>query len=773
MARTSKRKSSEEKIDESGAVSERKVKTSDAETSKKRTAAKTAPKLRGQEENEIFALDIGTRNLVGIIGHTEENRFCVDHAVSVPHTQRAMIDGQIEDIPEVARIAKIVKSKLEEQSGIKLSRVSIAAAGRALKTHRLEHSFDIEDKDAITEDEVKTYELETALKAQDALDESTADSGVSFYCVGHTVIQYLLDDYKIRSLVGHKGKKITIELIAAFLPSSVVESLYSVMDMNGLEVSSLTLEPIAAMNIIIPPEVRLINVALVDIGAGTSDIAVSQNGSIVAYAMSTVAGDEITEEIIKKYIVDFNTAEEMKLSSDKEQIVYNDILGFEHTVASGEFFEDLYPAVEQLASNIAENIILANGQAPAAVFLVGGGSLIPGLAKFVAEKLNVPENRVAVGSKNVIKHVSFGKTQIGGPEYVTPIGIGVTATHNKGYDFSVVTLNEKKLRIFDTRTLRVLDLLMTAGYKSSQVIGRSGRNLTFTLNGEKQFLKGKLATAAEVALNGAPASLESSVKQGDVIVFKPAESGINAEASLSDIAGDVSPRYVSIDGVKYQFGIIARVNEKQVGEDYRIQNLDRVTVSEIETLGDLMQSLPFDTSVLDFYKAGKLLAIDYYLRDNDDIVTSNKSEDKKSSGSNLAKEFAKPEKQPYRGGLLFDADDFSSSEQSEEKLSADYAVPDETETVSESVAPTSREPEPQNEPVHEDFYVTLNGKRIGLAPNPKNRPHEFIELMALADIDSDNPPPSGNMILTLNGKNVSFMDILHNGDTAVVRWADE
>ena len=122
-------------------------------------------------------------------------------------------------------------------------------------------------------------------------------------------------------MLGHKGKKASVELIAAFLPSLVVESLYTVTDMNGLEVASLTLEPIAAMNVIIPPEVRLINIALVDIGAGTTDIAISQQGSIVAYAMATIAGDEITEEIIQKYLVDFETAEQIKVNSYKEQIV--------------------------------------------------------------------------------------------------------------------------------------------------------------------------------------------------------------------------------------------------------------------------------------------------------------------------------------------------------------------------------------------------------------------------------------------------------------------
>ncbi|MCM1578822.1 MAG: ATPase, partial [Ruminococcus sp.] len=250
---------------------------------------KRLPRAR-QSEDDIFALDIGTRNVVGIIGHMEDGVFCVDCNVSEPHKRRAMLDGQIEDIGETARVVRRVKEKLEDKSGMTLSKVSIAAAGRALVTKRSFIEKNIEGNENISEEVLRSLELEAVALAQEELDKENRESGMNFYCVGHTVIRYTLDDYPIKSLLGHKGNHATVELIAAFLPGLVVESLYTVMDMCGLEVYSLTLEPIAAMNVIIPPEVRLINIALVDIGAGTTDIAISQNGSIVAYAMATIAG---------------------------------------------------------------------------------------------------------------------------------------------------------------------------------------------------------------------------------------------------------------------------------------------------------------------------------------------------------------------------------------------------------------------------------------------------------------------------------------------------
>ncbi len=800
-----------------------------AKTATKKKDAVSKPKARMQTDDEIFALDIGTRTVVGVLGHMDKETkvYHVDSSVTVPHTQRAMIDGQIEDIEEVARIVKLVKSELEKKNNIKLNKVAIAAAGRALKTRRAELEFDITDKDAMTEEMIKSFEVDTVLEAQKKLDEDVKNDSLIFYCVGHTVINYTLDDYQIKTLLGHRGKSVKIDLIAAFLPNIVVESLYSVMDLSGLEVTSMTLEPIAAMNVIIPPEVRLINVALVDIGAGTSDIAIAQNGSIVAYAMSTVAGDEITEEIIRTYLVDFQTAEEMKLCSKAESFSYVDILGFEHEIDTKDFYESLFPVMGKLADNICENMIAANGKAPAAVFLVGGGSLIPNLSKVVAEKLELPENRVAVGGNQKLKYIDHGNTNTSGPEFVTPIGIGVTATVNKGYDFSVVTVNDKKMRIFDTRTVTLIDLLVLAGYKTTQIIGRSGRSLTFTLNGEKQSMKGEMSSPAEILLNGNPAPIDTAVNQGDIVKFIPAKSGMNAECKLSDLAGDVSERFVTVDDVKYNFGIVATVNGKIMTGDYQIQNFDNVAVSEIDTLGDLMLVLPFDTDAVSFYVGGKLVGIDYYLKDNDDIFVGEKVKDGRSKAGSLAKAIADREEAAKRTEIPSVIDEpVQLDEELQKELrefmaeNPDFIFPDamkaaadnavsnnssyytNTETVTDKVIEEkiadvnniSNDIEDEveiaemsdvsddivNTPVSEatasnnngEFYVTLNNKYTVLEKRSAENIHEFIELIGIADIDIDNPPPSGNMILLLNGEEASFMSPLKCGDTAVIKWAD-
>lgn len=707
----------------SGAADEVKTKR----PAKKKPATKKEQQKRRQCADDIFALDIGTRTVVGTVAKADGDVYRIQAAVSRPHSRRAMIDGQIEEIDEVARIVRGVKEELEAQTGIRLKNVAIAAAGRALKTRRTTREFDVDGMKIITEELVRSLELETIAAAQEELDTEQENDGVTFHCVGHSVVTYTLDGYAIKSLVSHRGKRASVEIIAAFLPNAVVESLYAVMDLNKLTVSSLTLEPIAAMNVVIPPEVRLINIALVDIGAGTSDIALSKGGAIVAYAMATTAGDEITEDIITKYLVDFDTAEEIKLSAMSETIEFTDILGIEHTVSGKELCGDLFPSVERLADTIVEHILDVNGgAAPQAIFLVGGGSLISELPRLVAEKLSIPETRVAVGGQVYKKGIDVGDTMLKGPEFVTPIGIGITSTLRKGFDFSTVSVNGRRIRVLDSRSLTVLDLLMKAGFKTNQIIGRSGRGLNFTLNGEKQSFKGEISTPASLTLNGQPASVDAPVKQGDSIEIIPAKSGISASVTVSDIAGEVSDAAVKLDGTEYPCGTRVTADGRPVGGSYRIQNGDDIAVTSVTTLGRLLSELDIDGSESLFFKGENKIGTEYLLRDGDEI----RSERKPPSVQ------AAPSKRVFS-------------------------------------QPPQSTPAAQPEEKKAGIRVILNTKYITLEPHENGEPNQFIELMALAEVDTANLPPSGQMVLTLNGKEADFFDELNEGDRIVIRWADK
>ncbi len=735
--------------------------------------AKKEKKSMVSQDNYIFALDIGTRTVVGVIGEYIDEKFFLKDYISIPHPKRAMVDGQVEDIKQVAKIVAQVKEQLEANNGIRLTQVAIAAAGRALRTMHTTMEFDISEKDYITEDMVKSMEVETIQKAKTELDESSK-SRSSFYCVGHSVVTYKLDDYKMMSLEGHKGNSAEVDLIAAFLPSAVVEGLYAVMDMNDLEVTSLTLEPIAAMNVIVPPEVRLINIALVDIGAGTSDIAVAKNGSVYAYAMATVAGDEITEEIIRTYLVDFNTAEQMKQSctdGGKEEIEFRDILGIPHKCKASEIYEKITPSVESLAETICNAILEVNNGSPAAVFLVGGGCLIDGLPALVAQKLGLDEARVAIGGGDFLKNVDENGAKLGA-EFVTPVGIAVTSVLEQGYDFSVIPVNDKKVRAFDTKRLTVFDVLTLAGYKSSDIMGRSGRNLIYTLNGKRTVLKGGNFTAAEVYVNDKPASVVSPITQGDRIRFVPAKSGENATATLVGIINysNNTSGTVTFGGQQHKLGITVTVNGEPKEKSYEIRPMDNIETGGIITLGDLIDSLEIELTGVEYYVNGipadesRTLAdgdvISCYGGNSDDFLVEEKEEPAPA---------AVPEPAPaYNPAPAFTPAPAAAPAFTPPPVPAFSAAP--SFAAAPAPAPTPAADamsvlaqKMQNESAG-GTRVELNGRMVTL---PENTSHMLLDL--LNHIDIDITAPNTELILEINGQTANFSSPLKDGDRATIR----
>ena len=243
-----------------------------------------------------------------------------------------MIDGQIHNILSVANLITEIKEILEKKNG-PLKRVSVAAAGRALKTSEGTMAVDISEKSLISTEDINRLELAAVQQAQQKLlasDAITKDE--YYYCVGYSVLHYKLEGEEIGSLIEQAGGQHLSTSSRHSLPRVVCRIILSALKHAGLEMEALTLEPIAAINVLIPPSMRRLNVALVDIGAGTSDIAITDNNTVVAYGMVPLAGDEITEALSNHYLLDFPLAENAKRSiSTEDESSLTDILGFDRT----------------------------------------------------------------------------------------------------------------------------------------------------------------------------------------------------------------------------------------------------------------------------------------------------------------------------------------------------------------------------------------------------------------------------------------------------------
>lgn len=504
-------------------------------------------------DDVTFALDIGTRTLVGLILKEEDNKYKILHSAVREHKTRAMLDGQIHNVEKVAEEAQQIKKELEEKSGLTLNKAAIAAAGRSLKTIIQKNSIELEKNRYIEKEDIKELELRTIKQAEAELAyEAEDDVKTNYHFVGYTVRNYKLDGMEIGNLLGQRGHNMEVELVATFLPRIVIDSLLSVIERIGIEVEHLTLEPIAAHNIVIPESMDSFNLALVDIGAGTSDIAVTENGSISGYEMVPTAGDEITEVISEKFLIDYKSAEKIKCSlNDEELPKVKSILGEELALNRVEVLESVENVIEEISTQIAEQILKINNKAPQAVIFIGGGSLIPGLKEKFSQKIEMVESRVGIRKKDDLENIDGEIEGISSTQTLTPIGIAVITreTENKAL-FINVEVNGEIVNLLTFSKADVSEALLAADIELARINPRPGRGITATVNGQLKVVRGELGEAAHIEVNGKEAALDTALKAGDSITFKPGKKGKDAEALIKDIIAkeDLVDYEINING---------------------------------------------------------------------------------------------------------------------------------------------------------------------------------------------------------------------------------
>ncbi|MBC7332555.1 MAG: hypothetical protein H5T91_09085 [Synergistetes bacterium] len=552
------------------------------------------------KEKDIFALDIGTRNVVGLIVEPvdEEDLLRVKHLVFEEHKTRSMLDGQIHDVAQVAKVVSRIKENLEREYGTKLSDVSVALAGRALKTRRGVAEIPLDISEDIEEELVRELELQALQNALKTLREES-DSDEEFHCVGYSVVKYILDGDIIRNLVGQRGRKAGVEVLATFLPRVVLDSMLSVLRRAGLKLSSITLEPIAAIEVVVLPDMRMLNLALVDVGAGTMDIAITKGGSVVAYGMVPVAGDEITERLCEKFLLDFNVAERVKrsLSEDIAVLEFEDILGNVYRIEREELIKVIEPEVERHAKLLSEKILELNSSPPQAVICVGGGSKVPLFDVKLSEFLGIERNRVRVRGVEFLKGVEDLTGKLKGPEMVTPLGIALVAKKGGGFKFIDVWVNDEMIRLVSlTGELKVLDALIPMGITQEELRPRPGMALTIEVNGEIKIIRGELGEPAKITVNGEEVNIDFPIKHGDRITVRRARPGKAAFASVKDVVGELSPIRLFINGKMHEFFPEVFVDGKKLPLKAPLYDRAKVEVVQVKTVREALKrvgALPF------------------------------------------------------------------------------------------------------------------------------------------------------------------------------------
>ncbi|MGN0413765.1 MAG: cell division FtsA domain-containing protein, partial [Lachnospiraceae bacterium] len=598
-------------------------------------------------------------------------------------------------------------------------------------------------------EDIYTLKSMAVQKAYDEFGEENQD-GISFYCVGNTVIHYYMNDYQITNPEGHKASSIGADLIATFLPDDVIDGLYKAVEIAGLHVANLTLEPIAAIQVAIPEKYRMLNLALIDVGAGTSDICITDDGSIVAYGMIPSAGDGLTEVIAKHCLVDFDGAEAIKRQlGEKDEIEYEDIMGLPMTISSKEMLEVLDEPIRALADAAAEKILELNGDKPvSAVFVVGGGGKIPGYTDLVAEKLGIPKQRSAIRGKEVMGNIIFEEEVTKDSTLVTPLGICLNY-YEQSNNFIIVTFNDKRIKLYDNDKLSVVDAALQADFPNEKLFPRRGKTLHFTVNKKARSVKGQLGDAALITLGGREANIYTPIHENEIIKITESSEGAPGAMTIGGLPEFRDIISVQVQDKRLNVPKYAKVNGIFQSSYYDIQDGDDIEVLDYCTVGQLLEFMdvlvPEDQEILVNHKPAdrETKVYENYLVSFQMKEQQEQIEDEESEGENL--KFRSPEAiNPETEGMEADDSEADGENGSDQE---------------------SSNVEMKARPNH-SFTVLVNGKPVLLTGKP-----EYVYVDVFDRIDFDLSKPQGKGVVTkLNGRDAQYMEPLLENDVLEIYW---
>ena len=721
------------------------------------TAENLGNNIKNYAGHLVFGLDIGTRSIVGTVGYKDEDKFVVVAQKVKEHETRAMLDGQIHDIEKVGNSIRQVKEYLEEQIGRKLTDVCIAAAGRVLETSNSHAEVEFDDEHTVTKEDVYALNSLAIEKAYASFMERN-QSQQKFYCVGNSVVNYYLNDFQISNLENHKARKIAVELIATFLPDEVVDGLNKAVELAGLHVSNMTLEPIAAIQVAIPERFRLLNIALVDVGAGTSDISITKDGSIIAYGMIPIAGDSLTEAIAMQCLTDFYVADQMKQDSTQNDIVtYEDIMGIKQNIPTKELDAIMEPVLEEMTTRVSDKIKELNGgKSVSAVFVVGGGGKVNGYTQRLSDKLGIQAERVALRGKEVMQKIEFLDTTIVKDSLlVTPIGICLNFYENNN-NFVFVSFNGEKVKLYDNKHLTVTDAAIQAHFPNDGFFPKRGKELNFTVDGVKKIVRGGVGEGAQILVNGKPANIHTKINKEDIIYVEESTVGEPASMEINQLPESKGSLVVEINQKKVYLPKFASVNGRLESEFYKIQDGDEIEFLKYYTVEQILRFMDISVDTYNtYYVNNNKAGMDTKVYENFSVLMS-----KTEMATSYAELFADDEEEMADGSNSVEAEVKEETAQggTETTTATDMSV-----QADKAAAEEKKEVEIPLE--NQRVIVMVNRKPVVLRGKPK---YVFVDIFDFIDFDLSKP--QGAIVTKLNGVQAQFMEELHEGDMIEVYW---
>ena len=290
-------------------------------------ALKNLLKKSEKDSRELLVgLDIGTEVVKALIAEVKGDELEI---IGVGRKQQEIGDmhmGAIADIAGVVQNCEAALTEAEDQAGVQAKRVVIGIAGELVKgiTNTIRYrrpqpdkALDVAEMEFIIE---KVQERAQG-KAQAQIALETGNEDVEVKLVNSALVSIHIDGYKVSNPIGFQGRDVAVQIYTAFAPMVHIGALEKVADELALELVAVAAEPFAVSRSVLGTDANSSFTAiLTDIGGGTTDIAVVNDGGVEGTRMFGIGGRSFTRTIAADLDVSFKDAEKLKLNIDNEQI---------------------------------------------------------------------------------------------------------------------------------------------------------------------------------------------------------------------------------------------------------------------------------------------------------------------------------------------------------------------------------------------------------------------------------------------------------------------
>jgi cell division protein FtsA len=288
-------------------------------------------KLRASRKNNvnndyIVALDIGTEFVKVLIAKLDGE---VLDIVGVGRARQEVSDmnsGAIADIAGVVRNCEDALSQAEEQAGLQAKRVVIGIAGELVKgvTNTIRYRRPQPDRPLDTAEMefiIEKVQERAQNKAQKEIALETGNDEVEVKLVNSALVGIHIDGYKVSNPIGFQGRDVAVQIYTAFAPMVHIGALERVADELSLELLAVAAEPFAVSRSVLGNDASSSFTAiLADVGGGTTDIAVVNDGGVEGTKMFGIGGRSFTRTIASEMDLSYTDAEKLKVNIDHSQI---------------------------------------------------------------------------------------------------------------------------------------------------------------------------------------------------------------------------------------------------------------------------------------------------------------------------------------------------------------------------------------------------------------------------------------------------------------------